>query len=324
VTIASSAMLNERDPLPVCGDCPEPALDFSFTVHDVPLGMHQLTARYESDSRYAASDSEPLMHVVLPQLSAPTATGTGQSFIGATGGDSLIVSRCDPVKGAWTTVESAVTAGSVAPYRFPHGLFAYRLENCAVVNAFLPMLGATQYLVMQLPAPLPSDAVFVGYGPTKDNATPHWHEMPAEIDGATVRVLLLDGDAGDDDLAINSVITGIGGPAIAAPEPVDVVEFYQASLDHYLITVDAAEMSDLDRGIHPGWNRTGAGFKAFLPDLDTGRCAAATVPVYRVWNASADSNHRYTTSRALRDQLVANGYVAEGYGNDQVVFCAPP
>ena len=31
------------------------------------------------------------------------------------------------------------------------------------------------------------------------------------------------------------------------------------------------------------------------------------MPVYRVWNRRADSNHRYTTDRAIRDQMVARG-----------------
>jgi len=45
------------------------------------------------------------------------------------------------------------------------------------------------------------------------------------------------------------------------------------------------------------------------------------VPVYRVWNARTDSNHRYTTSIATRDQMVARGYIAEGYGPDNVTLC---
>jgi hypothetical protein len=61
----------------------------------------------------------------------------------------------------------------------------------------------------------------------------------------------------------------------------------------------------------------------FLPDLATGACPQGTAPVYRVWNRRADSNHRYTTDRALRDAMVAQGYVAEGYGPDAVVMCAP-
>ena len=62
----------------------------------------------------------------------------------------------------------------------------------------------------------------------------------------------------------------------------------------------------------------------FLPDVASGACPPNTTPIYRVWNQRADSNHRYTTDRALRDAMVAQGYVAEGYGPDAVVMCAPP
>jgi hypothetical protein len=54
-----------------------------------------------------------------------------------------------------------------------------------------------------------------------------------------------------------------------------------------------------------------------------GSCVAGTVPVYRVFSNRADANHRYTTSRATRDQMVARGWIAEGDGPDTVVMCAP-
>jgi glucose/arabinose dehydrogenase len=60
-----------------------------------------------------------------------------------------------------------------------------------------------------------------------------------------------------------------------------------------------------------------------LPDAVTGACPAGRVPVYRVWNARADSNHRYTTQRAIRDEMVARGGIAEGYGPEAVALCAP-
>ena len=161
-----------------------------------------------------------------------------------------------------------------------------------------------------------------------------------------------------------------------APVTVDVVEFYNAARDHYFISAAAAEISDLDRGVHPGWTRTGLGFKAYataaagaspvcrfyippvfgdshfysaspvecaqvrsaypeftyespavfyiaLPDLAAATCPAATVPVYRVWDDRADTNHRYTVSLAIRQQMQALGWLAEGYGPDQVIMCAP-
>jgi hypothetical protein len=60
-----------------------------------------------------------------------------------------------------------------------------------------------------------------------------------------------------------------------------------------------------------------------VPDANTGACPSGSVAVYRVWNNRADSNHRYTIDRQLRDQMVAHGYVAEGYGLDAVGMCAP-
>ena len=63
-------------------------------------------------------------------------------------------------------------------------------------------------------------------------------------------------------------------------------------------------------------------FQINLPDRKTGACPFGTVPVYRLWNQRGDSNHRYTTSLAIKAQMIAIGYVAEGYGADGVVMCA--
>jgi len=54
-----------------------------------------------------------------------------------------------------------------------------------------------------------------------------------------------------------------------------------------------------------------------------GVCAAGTVPVYRAFSNRGDANHRYTISRAVRDEMVARGWIAEGDGPDLVVMCAP-
>jgi hypothetical protein len=67
---------------------------------------------------------------------------------------------------------------------------------------------------------------------------------------------------------------------------------------------------------------TDAAFYIALPDA-AGVCAANQVAVYRLWNGRQDSNHRYTTSTAVKTQMIAAGYVAEGYGPNQVDMCAP-
>jgi len=54
-----------------------------------------------------------------------------------------------------------------------------------------------------------------------------------------------------------------------------------------------------------------------------GVCPAGTTNVYRVFDGRPDANHRYMTDKAIRDQMVAKGWIAEGDGPDLVVMCAP-
>lgn len=64
-------------------------------------------------------------------------------------------------------------------------------------------------------------------------------------------------------------------------------------------------------------------FFVALPNAGNGACPEGTSSVYRLWNARADSNHRYTASATIKAQMVAAGYTAEGYGPDGVAMCAP-
>lgn len=109
---------------------------------------------------------------------------------------------------------------------------------------------------------------------------------------------------------------GVAGP---------VCRFYMppAFGDSHFYSVSAAECADVQRKF-PGYIfESPQVFDLALPNAVTGACPAPTVPVYRVWNQRVDSNHRYVTDLALRDQMVANGYLAEGYGPDAVTLCAP-
>jgi hypothetical protein len=156
---------------------------------------------------------------------------------------------------------------------------------------------------------------------------------------------------------------------------VNVVEYYNADLDHYFITWIASEMAKLDAGGTPTrWTRTGRSFKAYgaaqsstsqvcrfyIPPADgnshffgrspaecaatqqahaefvledpsymhivmpaAGTCPSGTQPVFRLFNNRADANHRYTIDPAVRDAMIAKGWVAEGDGPDHVVMCVP-
>ena len=76
---------------------------------------------------------------------------------------------------------------------------------------------------------------------------------------------------------------------------------------------------------NPRWQFEGDVFALPVPDAN-GVCAAGTTPVYRLYNSGqgAAPNHRYTTSLATRTQMLARGWIAEGYGDLGVIMCSPP
>lgn len=217
------------------------------------------------------------------------------------------------------------------------------------------------------------------------------------LDGNRVKVTLTAADllnAGELRVSVGNtdeggcrILQALGLPVQAKgyawPPTVDVVEFYNATLDHYFVTANADEMAKLDDGTFKGWARTGLRFKEFpadsralqeglartvcryygnpaagldshfysafkeecddvkrkfptswvfesanvfqavAPDRSTGACPDGTVAVYRLFNGRTDANHRYTTDETVRTQMMARGYVPEGYGPKGVALCAP-
>jgi hypothetical protein len=100
------------------------------------------------------------------------------------------------------------------------------------------------------------------------------------------------------------------------------VEYWEGSNSHFF-TADASEcMTVADRWWY-AWLMEGDNvFQIDLPDKTSGACPAGTIPVYRLTNQRTDSSHRYTTNTVIRTQMLAAGYLAEGYGPDGVVMCA--
>lgn len=95
--------------------------------------------------------------------------------------------------------------------------------------------------------------------------------------------------------------------------------------DSHFFSASAVECTEV-QGKFPAFvYETSNALRENLPDVITGVCAApATIAVYRVWNKRADTNHRYTTSREVRDAMVSNGWVPEGYGPNTMAMCAAP
>ena len=75
---------------------------------------------------------------------------------------------------------------------------------------------------------------------------------------------------------------------------------------------------------NPDWQFEGDVFYTMPPAQD-GSCAAGMKPVYRMYNNGQGGapNHRYTTEPAVRALMLAQGWIAEGYGTIGVIMCAP-
>jgi hypothetical protein len=75
----------------------------------------------------------------------------------------------------------------------------------------------------------------------------------------------------------------------------------------------------------PDWQFEAIAFFMQLTDVN-GNCPDGTVPLYRFYNNGTGGapNHRYTTSRAIFDQMTALGWTAEGNGDLTIFACVPP
>lgn len=71
------------------------------------------------------------------------------------------------------------------------------------------------------------------------------------------------------------------------------------------------------------WVYEGEVFSMMLPD-SAGNCRGGTIPLYRLYNdgQTGAPNHRYSTSLAVRSDMIAQGWIAEGSGIG-VIGCVP-
>jgi hypothetical protein len=117
------------------------------------------------------------------------------------------------------------------------------------------------------------------------------------------------------------------GPEIGRDRLRSVCRFYglpQAGLDSHFFTADGSECAY----VKYYWSRS------WLLETDNAfmvgpsyECGAGTIPLYRVYNNRPDANHRYTTSLQTRNEMVALGWIIEGFGlpdyPEPHVMCVP-
>ncbi|HLX29370.1 MAG TPA: hypothetical protein VKV24_12880 [Casimicrobiaceae bacterium] len=100
-----------------------------------------------------------------------------------------------------------------------------------------------------------------------------------------------------------------------------VVEYYNRSLDHYFMTLSAVEISDLDAGVHPGWERTGLRFLAYQTQ------APGTNPVCRFYRTPGfGDSHFYSASPPECQAVIDNPQTYPGwtYESPNVFYIALP
>jgi hypothetical protein len=111
----------------------------------------------------------------------------------------------------------------------------------------------------------------------------------------------------------------------SSPGAVPVCRFFSTSFapkSSHFYTSDASECQIVKA--NKDWQYEGLVFGVDRPDA-TGTCPMGTAPVYRLYNngQGAAPNHRYTTDLDIRSQMIARGWIPEGYGSLGVIMCSP-
>lgn len=112
----------------------------------------------------------------------------------------------------------------------PHGLLRFTATGC----------GASLTLQVIYPTTLPANAAFYEFGPTAAQQDAHWYALPASVRGAEIAVTIVDGGAGDSDLALNGSISDPGGAGFLAAPPAAETATPIPTLDPRLLALMSA------------------------------------------------------------------------------------
>ena len=183
----------------------------SYTIvpPDIDAGQKTNTATASSAGTGPVTDTVTV-RLVAKTFSGPTATGSGDATVSFTGDGP----DCGFTSSAFLPLEgdplSPPTGSAPIDLVFPHGLAAF------VVN-FDCTPGFTAEFTYEAPSVLERATEYWKYGPTPDDPTPHWYEIPSTLMGNRVTFRITDGGRGDDDLTVNGTIVDRGGPALTVP-----------------------------------------------------------------------------------------------------------
>ncbi|HKE40249.1 MAG TPA: choice-of-anchor D domain-containing protein [Casimicrobiaceae bacterium] len=202
-------------------------------------------------------------------------------------------------------------------------------QGCHMVLYFAPQAAGTRLANLVVDSPqLASLAILqiVGVGSASAPASvPVIEFYNGALDHYFMTSIQTEIDALDNGLIPGWVRTGRSFNAYAQPAAGTnpVCRYYMPPpLNSHFYSASADECAEVASRFPWFISESPAVFYIALPNEITGECPQSAVPVYRLYNNRPDANHRYTTDPALKAQMQAQGYIAEGYGPDAVIMCA--
>lgn len=190
-------------------------------IRALPFGVHQAAIALEEHPflpRVATSSTVE----VLPKRLLQSASGRGTIRLG----------NADPrfptSTGRCVMNNAQAVTASELPNRpegvdFPYGALRLELANCVWRNDTgfegAPATALAQRVLLQTDEELDPAMVLWAYGPTADNASPHWYELRTTVVGRFAQFEVIDGVRGDDSLAADGLIRpliALGAPRYSA------------------------------------------------------------------------------------------------------------
>lgn len=205
------------------------------------IGAFALSARYDGSASYLPSTAgDTFMALAVPDptcFDGPLPSG-GSATACLVGG----AAECQFTSAAFVTAAS-VGAPPPAGVSLPFGLFRFTATGC----------GSSVTLSVTYPGPVPAGAAYWKFGPTAGEPA-HWYSLPAGIAGNELTVTLVDGGAGDSDLAVNGSISDPGGAGIQSRAPAVVQSV--PTLDRYALLVLSLLVAAMAMGVGARGRRT--------------------------------------------------------------------
>ncbi len=238
-------------------------------------------------------------------------------------------------QGGGTIAFSAFTMGGDSASAFVRGgtcivgTLLAGTQTCTVTFVFVPSgLGQSDAVLSIASTGGSVQVTLTGTGVTAGTTLADVIEFyHATLDHFFISALAADITALDSGLFKGWQRTGRRFSAFATAQPGSspVCRFYipPAVGDSHFISASPIECADVLTRFPSFTLESPAAMYMYLPHPVTGACPPASIPIYRVWNTRIDSNHRYVADQALRDQMLAKGFVREGYGPDGVAMCSP-